>query len=275
MPITDVIGICFLKFTTMQRNNSGRAIPLVIVCAISSTHTNAAEVTGILGLEYSQGEYGTSTTTRQWSAPFGLKYDSNFGYTKISSAFVSVSNVNPNAQGEALPCGNAVSTNKNVQGFGDTTVSFIKHVQDTGTFQLDAGAKIKFATGDVDKCLSTGKNDYSLQMDAFKQTGGVGFFGTAGWTYKGKPDVGGQTINYKNPIYFSVGLSKQISSQNSAGISFDYRDKLLDGRSSVQELTLFGVHRINQQLRFQPYVMKGFTASSPAMGIGINVLNSF
>lgn len=259
----------------MQRYSRRRPISLVIACTIFATHANGAEITGILGLDYSQGEYGTNTTTRQWSAPVGLKYDSNFGYAKISSAFVSVSNVNPNGQGEALPCGNAATANKDVQGMGDTSVSLMRHVQDTGSFQLDAGAKIKFATGDVDKCLSSGKNDFSLQMDAFKQVNGVGVFGTVGWTYKGKPEVGGRTIDYKNPLYFSVGVSRQISAQNSTGISYDYRENLLDSRSGLQELTIFGVHRVNQQLRFQPYLMKGFTTSSPAVGVGINVLNSF
>lgn len=259
----------------MRSFNNRHALSLLIVSASCLAYAKAAEVTGILGLDYSQGEYGTNSTTRQWAAPVGLKYDSNFGYAKISTAFLAVSNVNSNAQGEALPCGNAASTSKDVQGLGDTTVSLMKHVQDTGSFQFDIGAKVKFATGDVDKCLSTGKNDFSLQMDGFKQIDGAGLFGTLGWTYKGRPEVGGQTIDYRNPLYFSLGASKQLNGQNSAGISFDYRDKLLDGRSTLQELTIFGVHRVNRQLRLQPYVMKGFTTSSPAVGVGINVLNSF
>lgn len=259
----------------MQRTQC-RSFALGLSLALAlSANAHSADVTGIFGLEYSQGDYGTNTTTRQWAAPFGVKYDTNFGYAKASSALISVNNVNPNAMGEALPCGNSTSANRDVQGLGDTNLSLMKHVHSDRSFQLDLGTKIKFATGDVNKCLSTGKNDFSLQADAFKQLDAYGLFGTLGLTYKGKPEIAGQTINYRNPMYFSIGASRSMDNRGVVGISYDYRDALLDGRSSLQELTIFGVHRVSPNFRIQPYLMRGFTSSSPSVGIGINALNTF
>lgn len=259
----------------MQSRHSVQRAALFAALLTTSSIGNSAEVTGILGVDYSQGEYGTNTTTRQWSAPIGVKYDSVIGYAKISTAWVSVSNVNPNAMGEALPCGNSQTTSRDVQGLADTTLSLMKHIHDSGSFQLDAGTKIKFATGDANKCLSTGKNDFSLQTEAYKQLNSYGLFGTLGWTFKGKPEMGGQTIEYKNPFYLSAGITRQLDSQNSGGLAFDYRDALLDGRSSLQEFTVFGVHRVNPKLRFQPYLVKGFTSASPSISAGLNLLHTF
>lgn len=259
-----------------MRRNQCRNVALALSLApVLSVTAHSAELTGIFGLEYSQGEYGTNTTTRQWAAPFGVKYDTDFGYARASSALISVNNVNPNAMGEALPCGNSSSANRDVQGLGDTNLSLMKHVHSDSSLQIDVGTKIKFATGDVNKCLSTGKNDFSLQADAFKRIDTYGIFGTLGLTYKGKPEVGGQTINYRNPMYFSFGASKSLENRDVVGFSFDYRDALLDGRSSLQELTIFGVHRVSSKFRLQPYLMRGFTSSSPAVGMGINALNTF
>lgn len=241
----------------------------------ASSHCVAAETTAIVGLDYTQGTYGTSTMTKQWAAPLGVKYEAEAGYVKVMTAYLSVANVNPNSQGESLACGNSASTPKDVQGIGDTTVSLMKHVWDQATLQLDAGVKIKFATGDVDKCLSTGKHDLSLQLDSYKTMGKMGLFGTVGWTYKGKPQIGGQTIEYRNPIYASAGITTGWDEKSSIGASFDYREKLLESRSSLQEMSFFAIRRVSPTLRVQPYLMKGFTASSPDIGIGVNILSRY
>lgn len=235
----------------------------------------AAQLSMSAGIDYSEGKYGGNVNTTQWTVPVSAKYESGPWTAKLALPYVWVNNVNPGARGEALPCGAAVNTPKNVNGIGDLVASGSYNVYQGGGYLVDVGGKVKFATGDADKCLSTGENDYSVQADLAKQLGRFTVFGTAGWTRKGDPVLLGVTTDYRNPFYYTLGGSYKLSDAVSAGLTYDYRQKLRPTSDPISELTLFATYKASKSFKLQGYLLTGFSHASPDVGGGLIATYSF
>jgi hypothetical protein len=220
------------------------------------------------GLDYSQGKYGSTVTTDQWTMPVVAKYEGTRWMVKASLPYVWIHNVNPNSRGENLPCGGAVNTPNDVDGIGDLVTSGSYSVVQSNGLIVDVGGKIKFATGDKDKCLSTGKNDYSVFTDIAKQFGNFTAFGGLGWTAKGDPEFQGTTTNYRNPFYANIGGGYKLTSETTVGASYDFRQRLTATGHPISEMTLFLTHKFTPNLKVQGYAIKGFSDASPDFGVG-------
>lgn len=220
------------------------------------------------GLDYSQGKYGGTINTDQWTMPVVAKYEGSRWMLKASLPYVWIRNVNPNSRGENLPCGNAVNTPANVDGWGDLVTSGSYTVLQSDGLIVDVGGKVKFATGDKDKCLSTGKNDYSIYSDIAKQFGNFTAFGGLGWTAKGDPEFLGTTTNYRNPFFANVGGAYKLTGSTSVGASYDFRQRLTAAGEPISEATLFVTHKYSPNFKVQAYAIKGFSDASPDFGVG-------
>ena len=229
----------------------------------------AAEMKLSTGLDYSEGKYGSTIKTSQWTLPLVARYESENWSAKLSLPYVHIKNVNPGAGGEALPCGAALTTPKNVSGFGDLVASGSYTVYQDNGYLIDLGSRVKFATGDTKKCLSSGKNDYSAQIDIAKKLEQWTVFGTAGWTKKGDPDFAGVAVDYRNPFFYTVGSSYNFGNGVSAGASYDYRQRLISTGDPISELTLFVTLKQSSRFKIQSYVVTGFSNASVDRGIGI------
>lgn len=235
----------------------------------------AAELKLSTGLDYSEGKYGSTIKTTQVTLPMVAKYESDRWSAKLSLPYVHITNVNPGAGGEALPCGNALITQKNVSGLGDLVASGSYTVYQENGYLIDIGGKAKFATGDTKKCLSSGKNDYSGQIDLAKKFDQFTVFGTVGWTKKGDPDFSGVAINYRNPFFYTLGTSYDFGNGISSGASYDYRQRLILTSDPISELTLFLTVKQSSRLKLQGYLGAGFSNASADHGGGILATYSF
>jgi hypothetical protein len=227
------------------------------------------------GADYSEGKYGGNVKSKQWTMPLVAKYETNNWMVKASMPYVRIKDVNPNARGESLPCGNAVNTPSDVNGWGDLVATGTYSVVQADGLIIDLGAKVKFATGDEDKCLSSGKNDYSAFMDVAKQFGSFTAFGGFGWTSKGDPKFLGVTTDYRNPFFGSVGGAYKIGGATSVGGSYDYRQRLTSSGDPISELTLFLTHKYSPNLKIQGYAVAGLSNASPDFGAGALVSFGF
>lgn len=170
-------------------------------------------------------------------------------------------------------------------GLGDITASAILMVLDPAksVLGLDLGAKVKLATADRDKCLiTTGENDYSAQAELYQTFGKFSPYLTLGWTKKGDPELRdgtctklGGRINFKNPFYAGIGVSYKLSDATSAGLSYDFREKLLSGSDPVSEASLFVSHKLAPNLKLQVYGIAGFSDNSPDWGLGATIGYTF
>lgn len=227
------------------------------------------------GLDYSEGKYGSNITTQQTTIPFMGKYETDTWSVKASLPYVWIKNVNANSRGENLPCGNAVATPKNVDGFGDLVLTGSYSVYAVGDTLLDVNAKAKIATGDEDKCLSSGEHDYSTSVDITQRFDALTAFATLGWTKKGDPVFAGSKINYDDPLFGSIGASYKMTDMTAIGASYDYRQKLTTTGDAISEVTVFVSQKLPNNTRLQGYAVTGFSDASPDLGVGVLVSHRY
>lgn len=248
---------------------------LSVLFLLSLANGAAAQLKLSTGLDYSEGKYGSTIKTTQVTLPMVAKYDADRWSAKLSLPYVHITNVNPGAGGEALPCGAALITQKNVSGLGDLVGSGSYTIYQENGYLIDIGGKVKFATGETKKCLSSGKNDYSGQIDLAKKLDQFTVFGTVGWTKKGDPDFAGVVVNYRNPFFYTLGASYDLGNGISTGASYDYRQRLISTGDPISELTLFLTLKQSSRFKLQGYLGTGFSNASADHGGGILATYTF
>lgn len=243
-----------------------------LCCLTGMAH---AELQVATGLDYAQGKYGSAQTTEQTAVPLIVRYVGDRVTARASVPYVWIQNVNPGARGEALPCGNAANTPKNVEGFGDLVTSLSYSVIQNREWLVDVGGKAKWATGDEDKCLSSGKNDFSAVTDIVRRVDDLTLFTTLGWTKRGDPTLGGVRTDYRDPFFGSIGASLKVAANTSIGTSYDYRERLTERSQAIREVSAFVTHRFTPGLKLQVYAVTGFTDASVDAGGGAILTTSY
>ncbi|MDX1796706.1 MAG: hypothetical protein R3219_08265 [Hydrogenovibrio sp.] len=161
------------------------------------------------GLFYASGQsqtFGSSDSTL-YSVPFLVSWKYNRFRASLSTAYLNVDNRFPD-----------LGTTVKANGMGDTTVSLGYDLTEAPWLTLKV--KHKFATGNKDDGLSTGKDDTSVQLDYFAPVNTkTSAFATLGYKFVGKVD--GYTM--QDSAYGSVGVAYLFPTKTSVGISADYR----------------------------------------------------
>lgn len=155
------------------------------------------------GIFYASGQDNTSGSSNSTltAIPFTIswrsdKFSSSLSTSYIDSKFGSTS----------------------ASGMGDTSLTLGFDI--TSQPWITLKGKYKFATGDADKGLSTGKDDLSLQLDFFQPTSTkASLFATVGYKFTGK--VSGQSM--QDTAYASLGGGYLPMKGLSIGASMDYR----------------------------------------------------
>lgn len=245
----------------------------VLAVALAAAAPAAAEdgLTLSTGFDYSRGKYGGRVLTETTYIPFTAKYESGPWLYKLTVPWLRITGpgtvVGGGGEGIVLPAGTA--RRGSASGQGDV-VAGIGHTlvenAESG-FVLDLVGKIKFGTADADRGLGTGKNDYSLQVDAVKSLGRFSALGTLGYKKMGDPSG----LDLRNVWYGSVGAAWKFSPTSSAGAMFDFKQASVSGGNQQRELTFYAAYRLGATLRLQGYLVKGLADGSPDLGIGANL----
>ncbi len=135
----------------------------------------------------------------------------------------------------------------------------------------DLTGKIKFGTADRDKGLGTGENDYFLQVDAYKTVDRVTGFGSVGRAYLGSSPF----IQLNNVWYLNLGASYQLNERDSAGLSFDARQRASASSDPQRELTAFWVRKLDRATKVHAYALVGLANGSPDWGLGASLAYAF
>lgn len=242
------------------------------------------------GVSYTSGNYGTDTTTSMLSVPNFIKYENGPLLLKLTIPYIEISgsgnvvgggvglvnNTNPNGRGKghgnlASGGGNAapVSGSNTASGLGDIIFSstYTAYYNQASKFGVDITGKIKFGTADRNLGLGTGENDYGGRIDIYKTIDKFTLFGGFGYTAYGSSNF----IKLSNAANGNVGTSYKFNDHNSAGISFDMREKISDNSAPLRELSGYTVHKLGKNWKLQPYVLRGFTRASPDWGGGLTI----
>jgi hypothetical protein len=219
-----------------------------------------------IGADYTSGDYGSGGTTEMLVVPVTLKHANGPWIVRASLPYVW-------AEGSFSSVAQGPLQGKHVEaGLGDATVAAFYNVLDTRGLAVDLGAKAKLATADRTKVLITsGENDYSLQVDLFRSLPSASLFASLGYTFKGDS----AEVNYHNPLYGALGLTLPLPGRRSLGAAWDYRRKTVAGGSELSELTVFYSQRLDATDKVQVYAVHGLADGSPDFGAGLVLTRSF
>ena len=248
---------------------------LLAVLAVGPTAALGEGLTLGTGVDYSSGEYGDTQETEVWYVPVTGKYETGLWTFRLVVPLLRITgpgNVIGAGDGQVTIPG-ASTTVRTESGLGDIVGSAFYNLIDErdSAFGLDLGAKVKLGTGDSDKGLGTGENDYSVQVDVFKPIGVIDAFGSLGYRMYGDPPG----VELHNVVYGSVGGSYRMSSETSVGMAYDFRPSITPTGSRVSEVTAFVSKRLSRELKLQAYALTGFSDASPDFGIGVMVNYSY
>lgn len=234
------------------------------------SHAADEKLSATVGVDYSKGKYGDTVATETWAYPVMLKYEQSDELVWKASVPYVHSRGPSNVVGtgaDRIVTNQGQGTTRSVHGWGDLvtslTWSFYQNAEQRRG--LDLTGKVKFGVGEKDKGLSTGEDDYALQLDGYQSFGSVTALATLGHKAMGDP-VG---IDYRDPWYASLGAAYQIKRGISWGALYDWRQRLTRNGAPVRELMLFYSHRLSDGLKVQAYAVKGFSDASPDLGGGL------
>ncbi|MGE0113975.1 MAG: hypothetical protein AB7T07_03695 [Steroidobacteraceae bacterium] len=221
-----------------------------------------------IGLDYASGKYGGTESITQIYLPVSVAYrsDDNWGL-RLTVPYVAVSGPATiiDANGELV-----TGPDRSSGGLGDVTLAATLYDvvrNDAASFYVDLGAKVKLGTASEADGLGTGKNDYSLQADVLKYFDRFALFGTVGYKWRGDP----QGTQLRDVAFAMVGGDYLIGGKTRAGLMFDYRPSSLSGGDALQEATFYLSFPSKSNVTIQPYVVAGFSDSSPDWGAGISI----
>jgi hypothetical protein len=224
--------------------------------------------TASVGVDYSQGDYGSDETTRTLALPVTVKHHTADWLFRATLPYVWAEGTFSRDLGVDISNNPLVATDKRTEaGPGDLTVGVFHHlVNSQRGLAADVGVKVKFATADKSKeLLTSGKNDYSLQADVFQPWRRFSLFATLGYTRKGDPEG----VDYHDPFYGSLGSSMSLAGRDSLGIVWDFRQRVTPRGDPISELTLFYTHHLSATDKLQVYGLQGLADGSPDLGGGL------
>lgn len=269
---------------------------LLLALAATAAHAddNAGHVTLGAGADYSTGKYGTAFNTDIWDVPLSVGYEADRWSVRLTVPYISISgasdvipgvgrvkNNNPHGRGHGKGNGNGgggtppppTVTSGSASGLGDVvaqaTYGLVR--DDAAKFGLDLTGKVKFGTANENEGLGTGKNDYGVNLDAYKGFGAWTVFGGAGWTKYGSSTY----IPLHNGWNGNVGAGYKLSGSDSVGAYYYYREKISDAGFAQRELTGYWNHHFSDALRLQAYALAGFSDGSPDWGLGASLKYAF
>ncbi len=224
------------------------------------------------GMDFSSGKYGGTTETSVIYIPVSGKYETENWLFKLTVPYISITgpaNTTPNI-GQAVYEEDDVRTDS---GLGDVVASTSYSLVNSARSGLiiDVTGKVKFGTADKYRGLGSGVNDYYGETSVYKIFGRASAFGTLG--YKVYEPAVGYTLD--NVFYGSLGISNKLDARSSAGLIYDYRQPTAVWSDPQSMWTIFLNRKISDKWKAQTYFFKGTGTSSPDLGGGALLTQSF
>jgi hypothetical protein len=221
-----------------------------------------------IGAEYANGSYYSNNDVEEVYVPFTNRYGSGSVGYRLTVPYLSVrapvGTIITSSQGQAVVGEGPIKTEF---GMGDVVAGitfYDLYVNKLLNLVVDATAKVKVGTADEIKGLGTGENDYSLQTNLYKFFDN--YYLNASFGYKFRGDPSGLDLN---DVWFgSLGASYRFSPSTRTGIAYDYRESSFEAGDSVQEISAFVSHQLDNSWGIQFFTFTGFSDSSPEWGLG-------
>lgn len=261
-----------------QLTTAAMAVLLAGSASLAAAQENLVSLS--VGAEYSIGAYAQPQDTKMWYYPIAAKYERGPVTLRLTMAYLEVTGPSAVIAGDRVSVvqGNVRPANESVGGFGDTVAGITYNLwNDAATgLILDVTGKVKFGTADRAKFLGTGETDYYLQGDIAKSWGRFSLFGTLGYKWYGDVplfiDSNGQPagpIDFDNIFYATAGATWKFSSQFTAGMAYDWREKALPTSPQISEISPFAVYKFTDAQKLTAYAVIGLADGSPDFAGGL------
>ncbi len=232
-----------------------------------------ADLSFSVGVDYTEGNYGNPDKTKMTYIPISFRYAYESWSFRISSGYINVIGEDNIIPGTGIASLTDISENDsalgNDSGMGDVFISgsYSFESLEIDNFFVDITAQAKIPVGSVDKGLSTGKADFSLQLDMAKQVGDFLPFATLGYRHIGKTE----RYQLQDTWFVSGGLAYYLNDYASVGFSYDLRRSATIDIANLQELQAFVDYQISGNWGIYIYAIKGLSDSSPDGGGGFQL----
>jgi hypothetical protein len=233
--------------------------------------------TGNMGLEYSNGSYGTSRNTNVEIGLPSLSLDTGNFRFNVSVPYMRIS-------GRGLvvfdAAGNAVVINRHSAlppdvrtGWGDLNLSATYTIPPSvlDDFEVKVTGVTKLPTGSEQHRLSTGAADYGVSVDVSRKFGIWGPFVTVGYLLPGQPN--GYQLYDTTSV--SAGTSLELGSNLVAVASYDF-----DSASTPLVVASHEMFGSLSWIRDDGFTLTGYgtaglSSGSPAVGAGLLISYGF
>src|SRR5258708_40121627 len=221
------------------------------------------------GATYIKGDYGLSSDTTVWVAPFTAAWDNSQWVISGTLPWIWIKGP-ASVIGNASPIPNTPSrpTTAAESGHGDFIPAVTYRVlRDPNGLHLDLSGRVKLPTADKNKGLGTGETDYYAQADVYQSFDRYTPFATVGYRWLGSR----ATLALKNGVYASGGVAVRVVTGTSVGASYEWRAKIVDEGEAAEEVAVFVYHQIDHAWAVQVRALRGFTTGGPNVGVGTSV----
>lgn len=180
------------------------------------------------------------------------------------------------------PVVNAAEAARSASGLGDGQFSaFYKALSPAEAgFGLEVGGRAKVPLSSADDCFITnGEMDYSVEARLSRPMGRFEPSFTLGWTKRGDPvrrdsscqAIGGRRVDFRDPLYFGIGVGTDLSAVTTLDIDYFYREKLLPQSAPLSQARATLQFRVSELLRLGVYGATGFTDATPDWILGTSL----
>lgn len=226
-----------------------------------------------VGVEYVRGDYGTDQSSYFFQVPLSISYRKNDYLVELWVPFAATNAATENiivgapkkGGGPPTPPTSTIDTQqKDEYGLGDIFLVASYFLPTRSRTEYSFTGVIKFGTGDRDKFLGTGENDYALEAGFSTPLGRTHLFGALGYQLTGDPPG----VDLNNIFYGRIGNALPLQNNREVGLSLYLSEALADDRESFSELDVFYSAMPARDRRTYTYLRMGFTDSSPDWGLG-------
>ena len=237
-----------------------------------AAHAQESPLTLGAGLHYSEGDYGTGSTTRITSLAATARYDQGQWTYRATVPYLRIDGNNSVIPGVGAVRGGA-STRSTESGLGDVVLgaTYNAYYNAASTLGVDLTGKVKLPTADEKKGLGTGEADFAFLVDLYKTFDRITAFGGVGYHVLG--DAPGLPLD--NVWSANLGASYTLNERDSAGLSLDGRERAAPGSERQRELTAFFTRKLDRLWKAQVYGLIGFADGSPDWGAGLTLARPF
>lgn len=267
----------------------------VAMMAVGSAYAADTRMQFASGIQYSDGEYGETTSTRAFLVPFYVRVMRGSWAFQASVPWVKVSG--PTALGELLDDDGGLDSHgggsnsgsgsssgdddddneepepplpdaaRDVSGIGDTSLSVTYSLPrgERSPLYVDLRGRVRLPTGSRRDGLGTGATDYALLTEVGLETGHGGAFLGGGRRFLGQ--VGG--VERVDGWQATAGAWWSASRHVTLGVDYDWRDPSTIGGIAPESASAWIAWRINDVWKIEINGGAGLSDAAPDYSAGV------